>query len=154
MHRGVLPLGIALSMSLIACSGSSSNGDAAAPSSVTVKVNPNDPEFKKRVQARLDEITKEESVREEAPWFGKTGLLEEDERELPRYLRREFGVLLSEPGALRASDLEYRGVFTERGETIHYWRINHGSAVPKYAYIVTAPKGHEGLGWGNRQPAP
>ncbi len=124
----------------------------ATPAGKTGPFAPDDPEFKRRVQARLDEMKREESVREEAPWFGKTGLPDDVERELPRYLRREFGQLLSQPGALRAQDLQYMGVFTQRVETVHYWRINHGSPEPKFAYFVAAPKDQQVMGWGDRRP--
>jgi hypothetical protein len=116
-------------------------------------VDPNDPAFKKGVQDRLEAMKREESAREECSWFGKTGLSEEDERELPRYLRREFGMLLSSPGALKAADLEYLGVFAQGVETVRYWRINHGSAEPKFAYVVSAPDDRQVMGWGDRAPA-
>jgi hypothetical protein len=123
-----------------------------APQYEAGKFDPNDPEFKKRVQARLEEMKREELIREEAPWLGKTGLPDDDERELPRYLRREFGQLLSQPGALRAQNLQYLGVFTQGIETVHYWRINYGSPEPKFAYVVIAPKDRQVMGWGNRTP--
>ncbi|RFP10612.1 MULTISPECIES: hypothetical protein [unclassified Duganella] len=103
-------------------------------------------------KATLDEMRKDEAVIENAPWFGKTGLSEEDERELPRYVRREFGRLLSEPGAIKASDLEYIGQFIEGGDVVHYWRIPNGSEAASFAYIVASPPEHQVVGWGNRRP--
>jgi hypothetical protein len=115
-------------------------------------VDPNDPAFKKGVQDRVEAMKKEETAREECSWFGKTGLSEEDERQLPRYLRREFGMSLSSPEALKAQDLEYLGMFIQGVETVHYWRINHGSSTPKFAYVVSAPDDRQVMGWGDRAP--
>jgi hypothetical protein len=143
MRSGLL-LTVVFLASLGACSQS--------PPDRVGKVDPNDPEFRRRVDARLEEMKKEEAVLEDAPWFGKTGLSEDQERELPRYLRREFGSLLSEPGSLRAQDLDYLGRFVQDTETVHYWRINHGSREPRFAYLVTAPAGREVMGWGDRKP--
>ena len=139
-------------LTLVAC-GEQTAPNASPSHAAPIKAaDPTGPEFKQRFQARLDEMAKEESVIEIATWFGKTGLPEGDERELPRYLRREFGKLLAEPGSLKASDLEYLGVFNQAGESVHYWRINYGSPEAKFAYVVTAPPGHEQMGWGDRRP--
>ena len=127
-----------------------STGTAAA--SVAGKLDPKDPDFQKRVQARLEEMEREEAIREESPWFGTTGLPEEQERELPRYLRREFGQLLSQPGALRAQDLDYLGLFAQEGDTVHYWRIHAGLPGQKFAYVVVAPAERQVMGWGSRVP--
>jgi len=116
------------------------------------RIDPNDPEFKKQVQARLAERQRDEAIVENAAWFGTTGLPVDVERELPRYLRREFGQLLSEPNAIKASDLVYVGVFEEGPETVRYWRINYGSPEPKFAYIVLGPNDRQFTGWGNRVP--
>ena len=137
---------------LFGCSDSNPGKQSPAPGYAAIKIDPNDPEFKKRVQARLEEMQKEESVREEASWFGKTGLPDEEERELPRYLRRELGHLLSQPGSLKAQDLDYLGVFVQGAETVHYWRIKYGSPEPKFAYVVVAPDDRQLMGWGNRTP--
>lgn len=143
---------LAVAAALLGCSERPQDTSSAAPGATAGTVDVNSPEFKRRTQARLDEMKKEESVREEAPWFGKTGLSDDEERELPRYLRREFGALLSEPGALQARDLEYLGVFVEGVETVHYWRIHHGSPEPKFAYVVSAPVERAVMGWGDRKP--
>src|SRR3989344_1064334 len=60
------------------------------------------PEYKKAVEDRLALMKKEGEVREEAEWIGKTGLSEELERELPRYLRREFGQSLFDADSIKA----------------------------------------------------
>lgn len=49
----------------------------------------------------------EDKALEVAQWFGTTGLPEDLERELPRYLRREFGEGLFEENGLKADDLKY-----------------------------------------------
>lgn len=68
---------------------------------------------------------REQALQEEAPWFGQTGLDEADERELPRYLRREYGEdIFSDPNALKAADLRYLGkTCTEDGSECHYWQV-------------------------------
>ena len=142
----------ALAIAVAGCGDGVTSGQPPTPKGTANVFDPNDPQFKQRVQARLEEMQREEAVRESAPWFGTTGLAESDERELPRYLRREFGEPLSAPGSLKASDLHYEGVFTQGAETVHYWRINYGSPEPKFAYVVVAPPGHEVMAWGDREP--
>jgi hypothetical protein len=114
------------------------------------------PEFQQEVQARLNEMKRDEAVIESAPWFGKTGLSDETERELPRYLRREHGQMLADKGSIKAADLGYIGVFTEGDEIVHYWRINYGSGSnspePAYAYVVAAPADRVVIAWGDRKP--
>ena len=151
MHRTLLLFTASLAL-LLGCSDSEPDKRQSATPYTAVKIDPNDPEFKKRVQVRLDEMKKEESIREAALWFGKTGLPEDTERELPRYLRREFGHLLSQPGSLKAQDLEYLGAFSQGTETVRYWRINHGSPEPKFAYVVSGPGDRQMTGWGDRAP--
>jgi hypothetical protein len=115
-------------------------------------LDPASAEFRAATQARLQKMEEAERISEHASWFGRTGLSDADERELPRYLRREFGRLPGEPGALRADDLAYLGVFVQDGETVHYWRIDHPMGQGQYAYVVTAPPGHEVMGWSGRTP--
>ncbi len=93
----------------------------------------------------------EQQAREEAPWIGATGLPEELERELPRYLRREFGELYGEEGALKASDLAYRGSFSEDNSVVHYWRIP-SSSEESFAYIEIDPSGESFTGCGDKWP--
>ena len=65
----------------------------------------NDPEYKAKIARLHRSYAEEETVIEAAPWFGTTGLDEEVERELPKYLRREFGELLLDDDSLKARDL-------------------------------------------------
>lgn len=106
-------------------------------------------------QAQMDLLDRsyraEESVVEEADWFGTTGLSEEDERELPKYLRREFGELLLEEGSLQASNLKYIGAFEEHDALVHYWVVPSSDGEPCYAYIEVTPT-QTCTGWGNREP--
>ena len=85
---------------------------------------------------------------EEAPWFGQTGLGDSVERELPRYLRREFGEVGAEDG------LSYLGVQTDEQGATHVWAIpsKTGSACT-HAYIEVHATGALCFGWGEREPA-
>lgn len=109
------------------------------------------PEYKARMDLVDQSYLAEESVMEEADWFGTTGLSDDDERELPKYLRREFGELLIEEGSLKASDLKYIGAFEEPDGTFHYWTVPTSDGVPTYAYIELA-QSEICTGWGNREP--
>lgn len=109
-------------------------------------------EYKKAVQDRLALMKKEEEVREEADWIGKTGLSEELERELPRYLRREFGQSLFDAGSIKAADLIYVGKFLEGGKTVHYWRVPYNQTSVAYAYVEVSIAGDSVTGWGNKNP--
>ena len=60
--------------------------------------------------------------------------------------------MLSEPGAIKASDLNYIGQFVEAGDVVHYWQIQNGSKEPSFAYIVASPAEHKVIGWGDRRP--
>lgn len=110
------------------------------------------PEHKKAVEDRLALMKKEEEVREEAEWIGKTGLTEELERELPRYLRREFGQSLFDADSIKAADLTYVGKFLESGKTVYYWRVPYNQKSPTYAYIEMSIAGDSVTGWGNKNP--
>lgn len=107
------------------------------------------------VRARMDEVERsyaaEEAVVEEADWFGTTGLGEELERELPKYLRREFGELLLDEDSLKARDLRYLGAFEESEGTVHYWSVPSSHGQPTFAYIELGAAG-PCTGWGNRSP--
>lgn len=94
----------------------------------------------------------EEATKEQAEWFGRTGLAEGDERELPRYLRREFGEFLDEPGGLKAADLQYLGVHAHEGARAHYWRIpSRGGGEPCFATVEIDEMGHARcFSWGDR----
>ncbi|HEU4775845.1 MAG TPA: hypothetical protein VFS95_03405 [Telluria sp.] len=110
------------------------------------------PEYKKRVQAELERMRKEEQVVEQAEWFGKTGLSDAIERELPRYLRREMGQSIFDEGALKAGSLQYVGVYPEGLNSIHFWRIADGAKEPHFAYVTVSAGGKTVIGWGGRQP--
>lgn len=89
---------------------------------------------------------------EVAPWFGKTGLSEEYERELSRYLRREFGEVGS-ADCLKAADLIYLGIQSDAIGCAHFWRIPKKDGREAYAYIAIDDAGHAlDYGWGGRNP--
>lgn len=108
------------------------------------------PEHKRAVEEALARMERDNAVVEDASWFGRTGLDEGTERELPRYLRREFGEFLDEPNALKASDLTYLGTFNEEDGEVHYWELPYHDEVA-YAYVVESPH-QTHMGWGNRVP--
>ena len=111
------------------------------------------PEYKESFEDRLALMKKEEAVREEAEWIGKTGLSEELERELPRYLRREFGQSLFDVDSIEAADLTYLGQFLEGGKTVYYWRVPHKQkSVTYFAYIEVSLAGDTVTGWGVKSP--
>lgn len=110
------------------------------------------PEYKKAVEDRLALMKKEDEVREEAEWIGNTGLSEELERELPRYLRREFGQSLFDADSIKAADLVYVGKFLEGGKTVHYWRVAKNQRSVTYAYVEISVTGDSVTGWGNKSP--
>jgi hypothetical protein len=96
----------------------------------------------------------EEETLEFAEWIGRTGLDEATERELPRYLRREFGEFLDDPDGLKASDLQYMGVFRDEEGTAHFWKVPSKTAQePYFAYVDIDEHGEATcLGWGSRMP--
>ncbi len=112
----------------------------------------NSAEYKKALQENLDRMKKEDEVREAADWIGKTGLPEDLERELPRYLRREFGQSLFDEGSLKAADLQYVGAFPEEGKAIHYWHVPYQGRTDVYAYIEYGPGSNSITGWSDRKP--
>ena len=112
-------------------------------------------EFRKAVEERATLMEEEDQVQEEAPWIGQTGLSDDLERELPRYLRREFGVTIFDEGSLKAADLEYLGAFPENDGVTHYWKVS-GQKIPfqnepdAFAYIEDFEGGC--MGWGDKGP--
>jgi hypothetical protein len=122
------------------------------PSQEQMRVVLESPEYKRAVAETQTRMDRDNAIIELAPWFGTTGLSDETERELSRYLRREFGEFLDEPNALKAADLTYLGAFTEQEGIVHYWQVPyHGE--PAFAYVIAAgPNWH--MGWGNRKPPP
>lgn len=136
-------MALAVLLALAACDRPAQTGPAptAAPSLAT------------RIDDRTRAIHADAKVVESAPWFGHTGLPEETEREVPRYLRRELGALLGEPGAVRAEDLAYLGAFTEQGRVVHYWRMpGRAGDAPAFARVVASPESERVIGWGHRGP--
>ena len=112
----------------------------------------NSPEFKKAAQERQALIKKEKQVVEKAAWFGKTGMSEALERELPRYLRHQSGQTIFDKDSLKAADLAYVGVFKEEGNTVRYWRINEDKSELRYAFVSVAPDGGVLMAMGYRHP--
>lgn len=110
------------------------------------------PEFQQLQAARQRMRELEGRIREEADWFGQTGLPEDLERELPRYLRREFGETLLDPQGLRANDLRYCGMQVEADGHVHYWEVPQRAADLTWAYVIVQADGLQVLGWGNRTP--
>jgi hypothetical protein len=99
----------------------------------------------------------EETTREEAPWFGATGLTDDEERELPRYLRREFGEFWQSPGGLQARELVYLGIQTDEEGKAHFWRIprrlGDDDSERYFAYIDLDEFNRAVCyGWGGRTP--
>lgn len=95
----------------------------------------------------------ERALPEEADWIGRTGLPEDIERELPRYLRRELGEFLDQPGGLRAADLRYVGIATDTRGTAHFWQMPERAGEKPYAYVEIDAEGNaKGLGWGDWEP--
>lgn len=86
----------------------------------------NDWEESERLEALMEETV---------PWMGKTGLPEEYERQLVRYIRLELGELLVEEDATRAENLEFLGRYTRLHKVCH---------LPEYHYIWKA-NNHENL---------
>jgi hypothetical protein len=111
----------------------------------------NDPEYQKQMAHLHASHLAEETVMEQAPWIGTTGLDETTERELPKYLRREFGELLLDEGSLKAADLTYIGSFPEAHGSTHFWGIP-SSESELYAYVEDNADGPGLMGWGNRAP--
>jgi hypothetical protein len=110
------------------------------------------PEYRAELARIEAAYAAERTVMEQAPWIGRTGLDESLERELPKYLRREFGESLLDDSSLKAKDLDYLGAFNEDGQQVHYWRIPTSDGEPTFAYIEVASNGETTTGWGDRQP--
>jgi len=94
----------------------------------------------------------EDSISGSAGSFGTTGLSDRTERELPKYLRREFGERVLDADSLKASDLTYVGRFEETDFPVHYWKIPSTSGKDVYAYVEEWTDGQCCTGWGNRSP--
>jgi hypothetical protein len=112
-----------------------------------------DPEYQAQIAKLHASYEAERTVREEAPWLGTTGLDDEVERELPKYLRREFGELLLEADSLKAVDLVYVGKFSEPDGLVHYWKIpSRSSKEDTFAYVLIGPGEEVYTAWGDRSP--
>lgn len=118
---------------------------------VVLKAMQRHPEYKARMDVLERSYKAEETVIEEAEWFGSTGLPEDVERELPKYMRREAGELLLDEGSLRASDLTYIGACEEPDATVHYWSVPSSDGEPTYAYVEVSGN-TTCTGWGGREP--
>ncbi len=93
----------------------------------------------------------EEDTREQADWIGQTGLDEDTERELPRYLRRELGEFLEDSHGLRAADLQYQGVHQDERGPAHFWKMPGRGGEISFAYVEIDSQGKPTcLGWGDR----
>lgn len=112
----------------------------------------NSPAYQQALEQSIAQMQEEEEVIEVALWFGVTGLSDHIERELPRYLRREFGQSVFEPKALKAEDLIYLGVFDGDNSQNHFWRIATEQE-EVYAYVSVGPE-YTLMGWGDRAPPP
>lgn len=115
---------------------------------------PKSAEFQRLVAERMELQKRESELREDAPWFGKTGLDEAIERELPRYLRREFGESIFDEGSLKAADLRYLGGIEEDGMLVHYWLVTPSLVEgdgPSFAYVEVEADGSTCTGWGDRK---
>lgn len=107
--------------------------------------------FAGAVARELQRAAAEREILEPADWIGTTGLDEDTERELPRYLRRELGERLGADGALRAADLRYLGVASDDRGAAHFWHMPERGEGPVFAYVDIAFDGQAlGLGWGDR----
>jgi hypothetical protein len=95
----------------------------------------------------------EDVTLEKADWIGKTGLPEAIEREIPHYLRREFGEFMGDPNSLKASDLIYLGIHRDTEGRAHFWRVpSKNPANPGYAAYAEIDSSGQvmSLGWGER----
>jgi hypothetical protein len=153
--RGVLGV-LAAAVLSTACTRSAQEPDATPPATgqAVIPVDPKDARFRQAAEDRLARMRQDDDVEEQAPWFGQTGLPASVEREVPRYLRRELGQVLSAPGALLAADLRHVGSFVEGAQRVHYWRMPDGANAPYYAYVSIDAAGNTATGWGNRTPPP
>jgi hypothetical protein len=141
----------ALMLTLAACSKTTTQEVAGEPDTAP-RIDVQSDDIKALIQKRRDDMDRDAQTIESAPWFGTTGLTEDIERELPRYLRREFGKTLFEPGAIKAADLVYIGQFSQPPNIVHYWKINDGTAEDYYAYVEINANGDTSTGWGGKKP--
>lgn len=111
-------------------------------------------EAKEIAKQKNDLIARERKVIEKASWFGKTGLSEDVERELPRYIRREFKQTIFDEKSLKADDLIYLGAFAEGKGTVRYWRIKEADRdEARYATVAGTREGGVVMSIGYKLPA-
>ena len=129
---------------------------AAAPADPELAAHMQTPAFRREYRDKMEQLNNEAKVNEEAPWLGTTGLTDEQERSLPRYVRMELGQSLADANALHARDLDYVGRFVEPDGTVYYWRLPAKAAAnataPQYAYMRQGPDGVFYTDWGSRVP--
>ncbi len=110
--------------------------------------------FFSRIAANPEYLRKrqiEEHTQEQANWMGQTGLDEDTERELPRYLRRELGEFLEDPHGLRAADLDYKGIHQDERGPAHFWQMPERAGERSFAYVEIDSHGKPTcLGWSDR----
>lgn len=111
-----------------------------------------DPEYQAQIKKLEESYKLEETLIEEAEWIGTTGLAEDVERELPKYLRRELGELVLDDDSLKARDLRYIGSFQEDGLEVHYWNVPYRDEKDVYAYVEVSEGQETCTGWGDRKP--
>ena len=115
-----------------------------------------------------DEFTRsmraEENTVEQANWIGCTGLGEDVERELPRYLRLEFGESILDDDSLKAADMIYLGIFaldkknleeqfSPDAHSVHVWQLpGYDEDDPYYGYIEIWKDGTTCFGMGDYLP--
>jgi len=76
----------------------------------------------------------EEHIEEVADWFGTTSLSHEEERNLPKYVRYEYGDLLVDEDGLKAHDLAYLGQYTLNAKLMKLLRLDTSSQ-PDHIHI-------------------
>lgn len=83
----------------------------------------------------------EDTLLENADWFGKTGLTESEERNLPKYIRAEYGHLLTDDDGIKAEDLTFIGCFKLNQQILKklHWEAN---VSPRRIYIWHYCKDH------------
>ena len=112
-----------------------------------------------------DEFTRSQQAEnetiEQADWIGATGLGEDTERELPRYLRLEYGESILDDDSLKAAELTYLGAFeptkadikqqfSEGTTLVHCWTIPSENEM--YAYVEIFRDGETCMGMGGYLP--
>lgn len=111
-------------------------------------------------------LNAEKKTKEKAPWIGKTGLGVSAERELPRYLRLEFGEFILDDDSLKAEDMEYlgrfeltaaddvnEGTFDDGTLAVYCWRVPTSGKAPLYGYIEEGGDGSLRYSMGDTLPA-